>query len=72
MTRSFFFFFTSKQPYNYVLENQVLQPSKCHASAPFGLDDQPPTKEPLAFDRVYDTRFDGKDTESRVVLGTYF
>ena len=47
----------------------VLAPSKCHTSAPFGLDDQPPTKEPLAFDRVYDTRFDGKDTESHVVLG---
>ena len=45
----------------------VLPPS--HTSAPFGLDDQPPTKEPLAFDRVYDTRFDGKDTESHVVLG---
>ena len=47
----------------------VLPPS--HTSAPFGLDDQPPTKEPLAFDRVYDTRFDGKDTESHVVLGSY-
>ena len=43
----------------------VLPPS--HTSAPFGLDDQPPTKEPLAFDRVYDTRFDGKDTERRSV-----
>jgi len=49
----------------------VLQPSTYHTSAPFGLDDQPPSKEPLAFDRVYDTRFDGKDTQSNVVLGTY-